>query len=104
MSKTAVIPDYVECDGVRVPANWTIPELLAALEKRNVRFSNESDIQAAFEVFHASKSMLQEQIEGLAQHKAELESKTKKLAVTLKNMNKRVKCPSCGANYIFPDE
>jgi hypothetical protein len=27
------IPDYVECAGVRVPTNWTIPELLAALEQ-----------------------------------------------------------------------
>lgn len=105
MSKIDLMPDYVECGGVRIPTNWTIPELLAALQKRNVRFTNESDIQAAFQVFHDTKSRLYEQIEALTKHDAQLASKTKQLEETLKKMNKRVTCSKCGNIYtVFDDK
>ena len=40
--------NYIECVGVRVPANWTIDQLRDALAKRNIRFSNEQDAIAVY--------------------------------------------------------
>ena len=63
---------YVECAGVRVPQGLTKEELLEMLEKRGVRFSNESDIQAAFGVFLETQANLRRRIEALKGEEAGL--------------------------------
>ena len=42
--------DYIECAGVRVPADWTVEELSKALAERKIRFNskNETEIMAVF--------------------------------------------------------
>ena len=40
--------DYIECAGVRVPADWSIRQLREALSKRKMRFKNEKEIMNVF--------------------------------------------------------
>ena len=40
--------NYVDCDGVNVPADWTVEELRWALARRKTRFPNEKAIIAVF--------------------------------------------------------
>jgi hypothetical protein len=39
---------YIDCDGVNVPADWTVDELRWALARRKTRFPNEKRIIAVF--------------------------------------------------------
>ena len=40
--------DYIECAGVRVPADWSVEQLAEALIKRKIRFANEQEIMNVF--------------------------------------------------------
>lgn len=40
--------DYIECAGVRVPADWSVEQLAEALSKRKIRFANEQEIMNVF--------------------------------------------------------
>ncbi|GAI83438.1 unnamed protein product [marine sediment metagenome] len=49
--------DYIECAGVRVPADWSVEQLTEALSKRKIRFANEQEIMHIFtKAIHKGKT------------------------------------------------
>ncbi|MBA7643614.1 hypothetical protein ES703_51345 [subsurface metagenome] len=83
---------YIECAGVRVPADCTPDDLRAVLEKRKIRFNNEAEIMAVFGDAIQLKASLENAISLLKTEKASLDNyilRRKELA----------NCPGCGRQW-----
>lgn len=84
--------DYIECDGVRVPSNWTIERLRNALAKRKIRFSNEQEIIGVFGDAVQLKYSLEERIHFLRTQVAELND-------YINRKRQLASCPVCGLKW-----
>ena len=62
--------EYIECDGVRVPSDWTVEQLREALAKRKIRFFNEQEVIGVFGKAVLLKKELENSIEKLQNEKA----------------------------------
>lgn len=85
--------NYIECAGVRVPANWTIDQLRDALAKRNIRFSNEQDAIAAFGESIRLKAELERREDELTANIAKLSEEAQRLRAemgTIKELQAKV--------------
>lgn len=80
---------YIECAGVRVPADCTVEELRIMLEKRNIRFNNEEEIMAVFGNALQLKASLEKTITVL---KAEISTLDRDII----RKGDLAKCPGCG--------
>ena len=79
---------YIECAGVRVPADWNIAQLTEALAKRKIRFSNEAEITAVFGEAIRLKQKLEENI-------ARLRAEGARLETYYNTFKDKLTCPSC---------
>lgn len=86
--------NYIECAGVRVPANWTVEQLREALTKRRMRFTtlHEKEIMEVFGNAILLKKGLEQNIDKL---KTELE----RLQGLVKERTRLLACPACGAQW-----
>jgi len=73
--------NYIECDGVRVPEDWTLTHLKRALAKRRIRFGNEREIMAVFGDAVKMKQHIENEIDELRRTKSELEIKVADLKI-----------------------
>jgi len=80
--------DYIECAGVRVPADWTFQKLRDALAGRKIRFANEQEIANVFGKAVLLKFKLQSEIDGLVKQRQELRTEV----ILLKT---KLLCPNC---------
>lgn len=87
--------DYIQCDGVRVPSDWSVDQLGEALAKRKIRFHNEREIMRVFGEAILLKATLETIIHKLHEEIAKLNSyveQKKKLAA----------CPNCSMRWMEP--
>lgn len=96
MAKTGIDIDYIVCDGVRVPADWTIGQLRDALAKRNIRFTNEEEIVRVFGEAVKLKAELENRVYGLQKEIAALEE----VVVMLRD---NAHCPYCHKPIVMDD-
>lgn len=89
--------DYIECAGVRVPADWNLEQLRAALLKRKIRFQNEAEIMSVFGEAIELKAKLEKAID-------ELENKKKQLQDFIHAAQGRLFCPHCQKQIFEPVE
>ena len=85
--------NYIECAGVRVPADWTIDQLRKALAKRNIRFSNEQDAIAVYGAAIEFKVELERRIDELNANVARLYVEAQNLRaemVTIRDLQERI--------------
>ena len=85
---------YIECAGVRVPANWTVEQLRTALAKRSIRFAtkNEEEILRVFGEAIGLKASLEKEI-------LQLQSTLIKLKRDVERKKKLRNCPGCGVRW-----
>jgi len=89
MSKVKSL-DYIECAGVRVPANYSLKELRVALKKRGIAFANEGEIQRVFGEAIELKRKLQTSIRELEAREAELSTSVAHEGVRLNDLLSRI--------------
>jgi len=83
---------YIECAGVRVPADWTPDDLRAALGKRKIRFNNGEEIMAVFGDAIQLKASLERSI-------SHLQTEEIRLANLVKRKQELANCPGCGRQW-----
>lgn len=76
---------YIECAGVRIPADWTLDNLRAALENRKIRFANEKEVMAVFGDAIQIRNSLRMEIATLDR--------------CIKEKRKKAICPKCGMRW-----
>jgi len=83
---------YIECDGVRVPADWTPDDLRVALGKRKIRFKNEEEIMAVFGDAIQLKAALENAISLLKTERTRLDN-------YVLQRKELTNCPGCGRQW-----
>jgi len=84
--------DYIECAGVRLPADWSVEQLTEALSKRKIRFANEQEIMNAFGNAIWMKASLESEI-------SRLHAEETKLTHYIHERQRRAMCPGCGMQW-----
>jgi hypothetical protein len=69
--------NYVVCDGLQVPFNWTVDALRKALAKRNITFPRDGDAIVVFADALSIRQALERDIARLREEKAALERSLK---------------------------
>ena len=87
--------NYIECMGVRVPADWSVEQVAASLVKRHIRFSNEAEIMRVFGEALCLKAALEHEVTCL-------KSEVEKLNALVEQRKSRTLCPGCGARWTNP--